>query len=91
MFPGVVSLEYPAWCWVHKALEVEVVLGKQRPLQFNQTGFSLQYSVSKDTLVVGKRQSVLAHDHLSLDLVYFDFPTYTFAPTHLITLCLVYF
>ena len=50
--PRVVSVSYPQWCWREAGLEVDVTTGKQREMNFEQTGYSMQYTVSHDTTVV---------------------------------------
>ncbi|XP_064407676.1 BOS complex subunit NOMO1-like isoform X2 [Halichondria panicea] len=46
-----ISVSYPQWCWREAGLQAEVTMEKQREMNFKQTGYSMQYTVSHDTTV----------------------------------------
>ena len=47
-----VKLEHDVWCWNKNSVTVEILRGQPRPLEFIQTGYTLEYSVDHDITLV---------------------------------------
>lgn len=61
-----VKLERDVWCWNKNSVTVEILRGQPRPLEFIQTGYTLEYSVDHDitlvsTILVTQHENIFVH------------------------------